>query len=299
MCLFLYCKDRKKFRINNYKEKRCNFAKGKNKHSTKIKSMQIVTLTTDWGEKDFYAGLVKSRLFKDIPDVNIVDITHGIKKFDILPAAFVVKNACLNFPENTIHIIDINTFESKDYAFIVVKANNQFYICTDNGLPSLIFEDMDVEIYNTKHIYSDGDFYTFAVWDNFCKITKILANTHSLETIGEKQEEFAIKSTSSLAYISGNIIRCTIVYIDDYGNAYLNIDDKEFERVLGGKQFELPIGNHYIINKLALSYQDVNSKGDALLTISVTGNLELALREGNFAKLLGYKVGDHIDIFIK
>ncbi len=261
--------------------------------------MQIITLTTDWGEKDFFSGLVKSRLLRDIPDVNILNITHNIKKFDTTSAAFVVKNACLDYPENTIHIIDINTFESKEYSFVVVKANNQFYICTDNGLPALVFENMEVEIYNTVHILSESSFYTFAVWDTFCKITKILSKTHSTETIGERQEEFAIKRTSSLPFISDDRISCSVVYIDDYGNAYLNLDNKEFERILGDKKFELYISSRYVIDKLSLSYQDASSKGDALLTISVTGNLELALREGNFAKLLGYKVGDNVDIFIK
>ncbi len=79
--------------------------------------MQIVTLTTDWGYGDYYMGVVKGRLYSTIADVQVVDITHNIRKYDNLSAAFVVKNACFEFPEGTIHIIDVNSYEeTKDDA---------------------------------------------------------------------------------------------------------------------------------------------------------------------------------------
>ena len=55
--------------------------------------MQLVTLTTDWGNSDFFAGMVKGRLYSLIPDVQVVDITHGIDSFNRNRAAFVVRNA--------------------------------------------------------------------------------------------------------------------------------------------------------------------------------------------------------------
>lgn len=261
--------------------------------------MQIITLTTDWGNKDFFNGMVKGHLYSNIDNVNLVDITHEIRKFDTLSAAFVVKNACLKFPKNTIHIIDVNSFESNNTCFIVVKANEQFFICTDNGLPSLIFEGMDIEIYNTEHIYSDGNFYTFAVWDNFCKIAEIISNTHSLDTIGSKIENFAITNPSFKPYLEENSIICRVIYIDDYGNAYLNITDQELNDLLQGKEFSINIDRNIEITKLVQSYQDVKNKGDVLLTISSTGNLELALRESNFARLLGVDLTTTIKINIK
>ncbi len=261
--------------------------------------MQIITLTTDWGNKDYYIGLIKSQLYKTISELNIVDISHEIKKYDILSAAFVVKNACLNFPKDTIHIIDINTFESKQSSFLVIKAKDQYYVCTDNGLPSLVFENTEVEIYDTSYILSDSNYYTFAAWDNFCKIAKIINQTKTLTSLGIKQSEFAVKKNSSMPFIGKDTICCTITYIDDYGNAYLNMDSEKFYEIVANKKFSIILSNRYIVSKISQSYQDVNSRGDALLTISVTGKLELALREGNFAKLLGYKVGSTIDICIK
>ena len=94
--------------------------------------MQIVTLTTDWGYSDYYIGVVKGRLYSTIEDVNVVDITHNIRKYDLLAAAFVVKNACLEYPEGTIHIIDVDSYETvkkegedRDRSFIAVKYRGQ------------------------------------------------------------------------------------------------------------------------------------------------------------------------------
>lgn len=261
--------------------------------------MQIITLTTDWGNKDYYIGLIKSQLYKNIAQANVVDISHNIKKYDTLSAAFVVKNACLNFPQDTIHIIDVNTFESKQSSFLVVKAKGQYFICTDNGLPSLVFEDIDVEIYDTSFILSDSNYYTFAVWDNFCKVARLISENNSLGSLGIKQSEFAVKKTSSKPFFNKDIISCTIIYVDDYGNAYLNINNDEFNTIIPKGKFEIILNNRYRITKVSQSYQDVTTRGDALLTVSVTGKMELALREGNFSKLLGYKVGSTIDIFIK
>ena len=70
--------------------------------------MSIVTLISDWGYRDHYIGSVKGMLYRLIPDVNIVDITHEIALHDIIHASFVLKNSYHSFPENTIHIIAVD-----------------------------------------------------------------------------------------------------------------------------------------------------------------------------------------------
>ncbi|MBR4803585.1 MAG: SAM-dependent chlorinase/fluorinase, partial [Bacteroidales bacterium] len=91
--------------------------------------MKLVTLTTDWGTSDFFAGMVKGRLYSLIPDVQVVDITHDIESYNLVKAAFILKNSCFNFPEGTIHIIDVDTYENKDCPYLVVECEKQYYIC--------------------------------------------------------------------------------------------------------------------------------------------------------------------------
>jgi hypothetical protein len=48
--------------------------------------MSIVTLTTDFGLKAHFAGAVKGALLCEIPNANIVDISHNISPFSVIEA---------------------------------------------------------------------------------------------------------------------------------------------------------------------------------------------------------------------
>ncbi len=45
--------------------------------------MPVITLTSDWNQKDFYLAAVKGRLLTQAEDLKIVDISHEIKAFHI------------------------------------------------------------------------------------------------------------------------------------------------------------------------------------------------------------------------
>ncbi|MFM8950092.1 MAG: SAM-dependent chlorinase/fluorinase, partial [Bacteroidota bacterium] len=67
----------------------------------------IITLTTDWGTKDFYVGALKGRLYSLVPDCNVVDISHDIEQFNTIQAAFILRNSWHRFPANSVHIISV------------------------------------------------------------------------------------------------------------------------------------------------------------------------------------------------
>ena len=61
----------------------------------------LITLTSDMGLKDYYVASVKGTIFSQLPDAKIVDVSHNIPPFDIVHAAFVIKNTFKEFPKNT------------------------------------------------------------------------------------------------------------------------------------------------------------------------------------------------------
>ena len=71
--------------------------------------MSIITLTTDFGIKDHFTANIKGAIFSELPDVNIVDISHQISPFNILEAAYIIQNSYTSFPINTIHIIGVDS----------------------------------------------------------------------------------------------------------------------------------------------------------------------------------------------
>ena len=272
--------------------------------TTEFTHMQIVTLTTDWGYSDYYIGVVKGRLYSTIEDVNIVDITHNIRKYDLLAAAFVVKNACLEYPEGTIHIIDVDSYETvkkegedRDRSFIAVKYRGQYYICVDNGLPSIVFEDDEVEIVQITS-FNESNYFTFAALDLFVKIAKNIAVSKQIDFLGIKRDKFINKITKPYPIIERDRIVTEVIYIDGYGNAFLNITDEMFKNALNGRGFEIVIDKRATVNKLSQSYADATKTDTVMLTISATGALQLAIKKGSVQKLLGLRVGSSVVIDI-
>ena len=61
--------------------------------------MAIVTLTTDFGHKDYSVSVIKGALLQQLPDLTIVDISHQISPYNVSETAYILKNAFRAFPE--------------------------------------------------------------------------------------------------------------------------------------------------------------------------------------------------------
>lgn len=261
----------------------------------------IVTLTTDWGDSDFFAGMVKGRLMREIPNVRIVDITHKIAPQDLSKTIFIVKHGCLNFPPGTIHIIDVDSHQDAEQEFIVVEYNQQYYICTNNGLPYLLFGDKATQAVMID-IPSDSSFHNFVALDLFCKVAAAIANESPLSSIGPELDQFVPRVIYS-PNIKESLIEAHIIYIDTYGNCYLNITYQQFEKTRNNRKFTATVRYEYKINKIVYNYHEqaaitsANSYGlPILLTVSATGLLELVICKSNTADLIGLREGEKVII---
>ena len=84
--------------------------------------MAVITLTSDLGTVDYYVSVVKATILRQLENVNIVDISHNIAPFNIIHAAYVLKNAYLEFPPESIHIIGVNAETNEDNSHLAVYA---------------------------------------------------------------------------------------------------------------------------------------------------------------------------------
>ena len=55
--------------------------------------MRIISLTTDFGTRDYYVGAMKGAMLAINPDLHLVDLTHHIPPQDVLTGAFVLRHA--------------------------------------------------------------------------------------------------------------------------------------------------------------------------------------------------------------
>ena len=264
-------------------------------NSKHIKS-PIITLTTDWGDKQFFSGMVKGALCNLIENVRIMDITHHVAQFNAQNAAFIVKRACTGFPSGTIHFIDV----ASQPPFIAVKAYNQYYLCCDNGLPQEVFgEDID-EVCSIP--YRSKQSGTFASYTVFPMVAAMLASGASLSEIGLPYDLKRRLATSHYGPLSeGNYI-VYIRFIDSYGNAYLGMSEDEFEKLRQGHKFYFDVRSAFVREKMDAYYDDpqsLDSNRRFRLTVSASGNMELSVSGASFSQLMGRKVNDSVILKIK
>lgn len=256
--------------------------------------MTIITLTTDWGTGNHYAGAVKGSLLRQIPDAVILDISHDIKCYDIMHASFVLRNACRDFPAGSIHLVGVNTEAGIATPHIILKHNEQYFIGADNGIFSLMLDEAPQAMIELD-IIQDTDYFSFSTRDVFVKAAAMLASGKELNDIGHPypalNERIAFK-----AVVHPNKIVGKVIFVDNYENVFVNIDQKLFRSVGKNRDFEISFRlPGEVITEISESYADV-SPGEWLALFGSTGFLEIAINQGKASSLLGLQINDSVTI---
>lgn len=259
--------------------------------------MKIITLTSDWGTKDHYLAQVKGRILKEIPDAVIIDISHQIPPFDLNQASFIFRNSWKSFPEGTIHIIDLMSDASIKTPHALVMLDDQYFIGTDNGFFSLVFDAVPKAIYEID-ILQDSDYFTFSARDVFIKAAAHIASGQLPENLGHPIPKL-VPRIPFAPVIEANLLIGHVIYVDNYENVITNISEKVFREVGKNRPFTIMFGSSkYFFKQLNTSYKDV-PETDVVVLINASGLLEIAISLGNASGLLGLDVEDNIRIEFK
>ncbi|MCD4744912.1 MAG: SAM-dependent chlorinase/fluorinase [Bacteroidales bacterium] len=254
--------------------------------------MPIITLTSDWGLKDHYVGTVKGSILSKLPEAIIVDISHQIPAFNIEQASFIIKNCYQNFPKGTIHIIGINTEESDKNPHTVVFVNGHYFIGTDNGIFSMIFNKKPDKIIELD-IIQDSDVFTFSTHNRFIKAAVHLAKGKKIEDLGTVKNTLNEKILFE-PVVNDNLIKGLVIYIDSYENIITNIKEPLFMEISKGRPFSINFRSNEI-KRISKSYNDVPI-GEILALFGANKHLEIAINQGNASSLLGLYYKDPVRI---
>lgn len=273
--------------------------------------MAIITLTTDFGEKDPFAGAVKGAIYSELEAVRIVDISHSVSPFHITEAAYIIQNAYKNFPLGSIHIVGIDSELTPETNHIAVKLDGHFFICANNGIISLITRDIVPEEMVEINIHNKIT-TNFTVLDVFVKTACHIARGGTLGIIGKPISE--IKPLTGIQPIvnkSQKQIIGNVIYVDNYGNVVSNITRKLFEEVGKGRPFKIE-ARRTSITKIHTTYSEAinftidrhkrEEEGKKLAVFNSGGYIELAIYKsnpstvGSAASLFGLDYRDAITI---
>ncbi|WP_423146117.1 SAM hydrolase/SAM-dependent halogenase family protein [Rubrolithibacter danxiaensis] len=255
--------------------------------------MAIITLTTDLGSKDFYQAALKGSIISLLPTVNIIDITHDISAFNIPQAAFVLKNAFPYFPKGSVHLIGIDSVFNEETRYIALKYKEHYFVGSDNGIFSLMFEHDPEEIVELN-ILQDLKFLHFPLTDIFSKAACHLATGGKLTDIGVAVSSLEQRMNLQ-PVIEKDIIRGSVIYIDSFQNVITNISKELFTKVQQNRSFTLFFRKNESISQLSWHYNEV-PEGEKLCLFGISNYLEIAINKGNASGLLGLHLNDIVRI---
>jgi S-adenosylmethionine hydrolase len=273
--------------------------------------MAIITLTTDFGEKDHFAGATKGAIYNELPDVKIVDISHSVSPFSIPEAAYIIQNAYSSFPKGTIHIIGIDSEINVENKHIAVLLDGHYFICANNGIMSMICAEIAPEKIVQINIH-DKIHTSFPVLDVFVKVACHIARGGTLEVVGKVIDHIKpIKNIIPFVNDDQTQIIGSIIYIDNYGNVITNIKKAFFEKIQKGRSFVISARNHKF-KKINAKYSDIvdftipqdkrNDEGRGLVVFNASNYLEIAVYKSNTAtvgsasSLMGLNLMDTVTI---
>ena len=274
--------------------------------------MSIITLTTDYGNKDYYVSSLKAKLISNIDNVNIVDISHDISPFNLAEAGYVLQGAFEEFPEGTIHILSVDSELTPENKHVVIKYNNCFFIGADNGVFSLIFRDTRPDQIFEINLHSNYN-YKISADDLFVKVAAHIDRSGPLNVVGSEIKK--IKEIYNLRPVvnkEGNQIIGSVIYIDNYGNVVTNITKKMFNEVSKTRSFTINARN-VKFSKIHQNYSDAidfnlekknrEEDGKKIALFNSLGYLQLSVYKsnpqtvGSASTLFGLNYRDPVSVY--
>ena len=248
--------------------------------------MPLLTLTSDIGNRDYLVGAVKAQLLQINPAFQLIDISHNIPPFNYPQAAYVCRSAIKNFPDFTYHIILVNLFENKPEQLLLAYHNNQYLLCADNGLLTMILEEKPEIVIGIPldKLAVKNTIYCTGIMG---KVVSQLVNGESIQNIGVPDVNY-LEKNHLRPLLDQNWIEGQIIFIDNFENVIVNITHEQFEEQRKGRSFRIVFKRNEVIDRISESYADV-IEGEKLALFNSAGYLEIAINKGNAAGLFGLK----------
>lgn len=255
--------------------------------------MNTITLTTDFGARDWFVGTMKGVVLGINPRAAIVDITHEVPPGDVRAGAFALMEACPYFPKGTVQVAVVDPGVGSLRQAIAVQTGDYVFVGPDNGVLSWAIAREKIK---TIRQLEDPKYFlktisrTFHGRDIFAPVAAHLSRGVSLQRLGRELKDF-VRLPWPKPKERGGTICGEVVYIDRFGNAISNI---AAGLVSGERKATCEVmGKRKVRCVWAEFYGAVPVNAPVAVTGS-SGFLEVAVNGGSAAQRFGFKPGNAI-----
>lgn len=259
--------------------------------------LPIITLTTDFGERDPYVAAMKGVILSICPRAQLIDLSHEIAPQDIFEASLFLAQAVPRFPPGTIHLVVIDPGVGSPRLPLAIRAGSHTFVCPDNGLLTHFLKELHLTAYqactlaNPRYRLKDQS-TTFHGRDIFAPAAAYLARGLAFEQLGPRQEQIITLPVPAPVTDQTGTIQGEIVHIDHFGNAISNLSRTYVEAEAAARQGTYTQGRLGINGNsdarfpIVATYSSLPLRALGLLWGS-SGYLEVAINQGHAAQSLG------------
>jgi S-adenosylmethionine hydrolase len=248
----------------------------------------LVVLFTDYGADSIYVGALKGAIYAKFPLARIDTLTNSVPPFDVATGAYLLAEACREFPKGAVFccVVDPGVGTDRKRIVLETKTGHRF-VGPDNGLFTLVarrFGIAELREATNQKLWREGEVsHTFQGRDVFGPVAAALASGVPLAEVGPELKDL-VRLPLEESRVEGDTVRGTVVRSDGYGNLVTNITAKDLEKVGLQKndRLDLTIGKARFTAPLKSTYADV-PEGRAVILVQSSGYLECAINLRNLA----------------
>jgi S-adenosylmethionine hydrolase len=263
----------------------------------------FVTFLTDFGLADDFVGTCHGVMKRIAPELEIIDITHGIEPQGVLQGALMLANTLPYLPDG-VHLAVVDPgVGSERRALALRSGEGRLYVGPDNGLlipAAEKFGEIEAayEITNRKYALEPVS-ATFHGRDIFSPAAAHLASGVAIEELGPAIEPRSLQRLElPQPEVTERRIRARCLYVDRFGNMQLNLTREHLEqlRIEPGRQVELEPASERYSAIAARTFADARG-GEIILYEDAYENIAIAISGGSAAETFSARSG--VDVRIR
>jgi S-adenosyl-L-methionine hydrolase (adenosine-forming) len=255
-----------------------------------------ISLLTDYGTADEFAGVVKGVLTQIAPQSRLIDVTHQVPAFDVRAGSLALSRAIQYLPDGVVFAV-VDPGVGSTRRAVAVQAADMMFVGPDNGLlaPAVALlggAQRAVSLTNTAlHLPMPG--VTFAGRDVFAPVAAHLATGSTLDEVGEEIDPATLTpGMIALSRIDDDELHGEVLWVDAFGNAQLNVDPADLDAFAAGvgDVAAVRIGDRTRVARRAATYADIRS-GEVGLVVDSYGLVSICMDRRSASEELGCVAG--------
>ena len=261
--------------------------------------MPVISITTDFGEKDGFVGTMKGVIWRICPEAQIADITHEVPPQDILSGAIALWRAAPFFPAGSVHLAVVDPGVGTPRRPMAAQIGEQYVVGPDNGLFTYMIVEAEKAERALRYIHLTNPAYwlpevsrTFHGRDIFAPVAAHLARGVPLEQLGTPFED-PVRLELPQAKRTPEGWMAHISVIDSFGNLTTDLPAAALE---GRRDVVMRLHGRQV-DGIVESY-GYRQKGELMALVDSEGYIEIAVVNGSAARLLEAKIGDDVHVIL-